>query len=125
MEAWPAPRRPVRDLRPGDHAWLGYRSAAEHQHVTGAFIRDGVRAGRLVICVQEPGFQVPATLDAADCPAGGLLRILNADQASRTNGRFDPDLLGTRLSREIRRGVRAGLAPIRVTLDLTAVLREP
>ena len=50
MVTWFA-RRPVRDLRPGDHAWLAYGSRQEQEHVIGAFIRDGLTGTDRVVYI--------------------------------------------------------------------------
>ncbi len=115
MDAWSAPRRPVRELRPGDHAWLEYESAEEHRHVVRGFVTDGLRAGRRVVCVERPGSGV---LDGVE-PVDGLLRVVEF------TGRFDPERVYSRLRQEVVRGERAGQTPVRVTLDLTWVLEEP
>jgi ABC-type transporter Mla MlaB component len=119
MDAWSV-SRPVRELRPGDHAWLEYGSAEENDYVVEAFVRAGVRARRLVICVEESGFP---GLDGAGPGAG--VRVLDLARAGFRRGRFDPELLYHALCREVREGEDAGLTPVRVTLDLSRVLREP
>jgi len=123
MDAWSAPRRPVRELRPGDHALLEYGGAEERDHVAGGFVRDGLNAGRRVVWC-EPADGGLYGIDPEPYLASGLLRLLNPEKVCRTKGGFDPDRLFARLGREIGMGERAGLTPIRMGLDLTWVLGE-
>jgi anti-anti-sigma factor len=52
MGTWFA-RRSVRDLRPGDHAWLAFADHQEQEHVAGAFVYEGLAAAEKVVYVTD------------------------------------------------------------------------
>jgi ABC-type transporter Mla MlaB component len=120
MDAWSTLRRPVRELRPGDHAWLAYRGADEHEHIAGAFVRGGLTAGHGVVCVTDgrPGAVPGVGLDVK-VHEGGRLRLVPRAEACLAEGGFDPKRLYGRLRREIRAARAAGGEQVWVTLDLS------
>src|SRR5437764_15230473 len=52
MDRWYA-LRSVGTMRPGDHAWLSYSCREEQEHVSGAFVRDGLAASDKVIYITD------------------------------------------------------------------------
>ncbi|TDD65990.1 MEDS domain-containing protein [Actinomadura rubrisoli] len=121
METLWSVRRPVRDLRPGDHAWLAYACEDEQRHVAGAFVRDGLLAREKVIYLAG---SVPAVVPGVppETPAG-LLTVLPAGEAG--GRRFDPPAVARTLAAEIARAERQGFRAIRVAADMTWALRGP
>lgn len=120
-------RRPVGDLRPGDHALLTYAGEAERRDVVGAFVRRGLNAEDKVIYLAGPGRAAGPTAvpgaDAADL--GGRLSVLALDESCRDDGLFDPHRVVGMLGAEIARAERAGYRSIRVTADLTWAVSRP
>ncbi|WP_307796613.1 MEDS domain-containing protein [Actinomadura barringtoniae] len=114
-------RRPVRELRPGDHSLLVYNCDEEQRHVIGAFVGDGLAAGDKVICLA----------DTANTPIPGLLGLhpegltVVSLQDVRRAGRFGPRAAMEALAREIKRAEETGFRDIRVTADMTWALRLP
>ncbi|MFG2001982.1 MEDS domain-containing protein [Spirillospora sp. NPDC048911] len=121
METLVSTRRPVRELRPGDHALLTFADDDEQRYVAGAFVRDGLAAGDKVIYLAEtarariPGVVVP--------PPPGRLSVVALDAL---NGRsFQPHAVIEALRDEVRRAEDEGHGTIRVTADMTWALRRP
>ncbi|WP_067452912.1 MEDS domain-containing protein [Actinomadura macra] len=117
METLWSVRRPVRDLRPGDHAWLAYANEEEQRHVAGAFVRDGLLAREKVV------YMAASVKDAVpgvppDAPAG-LLTFLPIGSP------FDPRAAAGALAAEIAQAKRRGLRAVRIAADLTSALRAP
>ncbi|MFD0688365.1 MEDS domain-containing protein [Actinomadura fibrosa] len=121
METLWSVRRPVRDLRPGDHAWLAYANEDEQRHVAGAFVRDGLLAREKVIYVAGsvkdavPGVP-PGTPDE-------LLAFLPSGPPD--GGRFDPVATARAVTDEIDRALAQGFRAIRVAAEMTWALRRP
>jgi anti-anti-sigma regulatory factor len=121
METLVSVRRPVRELRPGDHSLLVYHGDEEQRHVIGSFVGDGLAAGDKVICLAE----------TADAPVPGLLGVrppaltVVSLEDVRRSGRFGPRTAMVALAREISRAEKEGYRDIRVTADMTWALRLP
>src|SRR5437868_8450641 len=117
METLWSVHRPVRDLRPGDHAWLAYANEEEQRQVAGMFVRDGLLAREKVIylaaSVKEAIPGVPP-----DAPAG-LLTFLPIGRP------FDPRTVAGALASEIAQAQRRGLRAVRIAADLTSALHDP
>ncbi|MEV4258166.1 MEDS domain-containing protein [Spirillospora sp. NPDC049652] len=124
METLSSVRRPVRELRPGDHAWLPYSGEDEQRHVVGTFVRDGLEAAHKVIYlagsddVDVPGMNgVP--------PRPGLLTVVPLGNARRADGRFDPGTVLAALAGEIAGAEDGDFTTIRVAADMTFALDLP
>src|ERR671914_2644639 len=95
METWFA-RRPVRDLRPGDHAWLAFRDRAEQEHVIGDFVHEGLSGTDRVVYItgarpQElPGMVTRYQTDPGPFAASGQLKIISPRVACDAGGGVDP-----------------------------------
>jgi anti-anti-sigma regulatory factor len=130
METWFA-RRPVRDLRPGDHAWLAFGSRQEQEHVIGAFVRDGLHGTDRVVYItgarprELPGLLNHYRTDPGPFAATGQLRIISPRAACDAAGRFDPDRLLDAVVGEIGEASAAGYRGVRVTGDMTWAVRQP
>ncbi|GAB2850176.1 hypothetical protein GCM10022221_57050 [Actinocorallia aurea] len=121
-------RRPVRDLLPGDHAWLPYASDEEQGHVIGPWISDGLEIRDKVIYVTDAEhWQLPGLYgqDFSREIRAGLLTLIPIGEACLTKGMFDPNkLLGT-LSDEIAKAEEQEFRGIRVTAENSWVLGQP
>lgn len=123
MEPHGCVERQVRDLLPGDHAWLAYSSTAEWRHITGAFVRNGLAPGDRVIYLTDlPRAEIPGL--TAFVPRDRLVTI-PVEAAFRHDGAWDPDQMIATLGTEITEAQRAGCRTVRVVADLTAALAEP
>lgn len=130
METWFA-RRPVRDLRPGDHAWLAFRDRTEQEHVIGDFMREGLSGTDRVVYItgagprELPGMVTRYRTDPCAFTATGQLKIISPQAACDTDGRFDPDRLLGAVEAEIGKAFAAGYRGVRVTGDMTWAVRQP
>jgi anti-anti-sigma regulatory factor len=127
MDSWFA-RRPVRDMRPGEHAGLAYATREERDHIVGAFVRYGLSVAHKVIYVSDAqAGELPGLggIDPLPYLENGRLRLLGSARACLTGGVFDPDRLYGTLSSEITRAQAEGHSDIRVTLDSSWVLEQP
>jgi anti-anti-sigma regulatory factor len=130
IETWFA-RRPVRDLRPGDHAWLAFRDRAEQEHVIGDFVHEGLSGTDRVVYItgarprELPGMVTRYHTDPGPFAASGQLKIVSPRVACDAGGRFDPDRLLDAVEAEIGKAFAAGYRGVRVTGDMTWALRQP
>ncbi|GAA2597635.1 MEDS domain-containing protein [Actinomadura fulvescens] len=120
METLVSVRRPVRELRPGDHALLTFANDEEQRSVIGAFVRDGLAAGDKVIYLAETA---QARVPGRVATPPGRLSVVALDSF---NGRsFQPGAVIEALAKEIRRAEDEGYGAIRVTADMTWAVRRP
>lgn len=126
MDTW-LTHRSVRDLRPGDLAWLAFADDEEQGHIIGPFIRAGLEGEDTIIYVTDADPRELPGLAGRDMSAqvdAGRLRLISWRAAALTNGHFDADrMLGT-MSGEIERAVRAGARGVRVTAELSWAVRD-
>ncbi|HEX2315735.1 MAG TPA: MEDS domain-containing protein [Thermomonospora sp.] len=116
MESPWSVRRPVGELRPGDHAWLAFGGAEERSHVLGAFVRQGLAGEDRIIVV--------GGADCAEPPfAGDRVTVLSLDGPDAAA--LEPGRLTAALRAEIRAAVEAGYRGVRVVADLTWTLGRP
>ncbi|WP_131740389.1 MEDS domain-containing protein [Actinomadura roseirufa] len=118
METLWSVRRPVRDLRPGDHAWLAYSGEDEQRHIAGAFVRDGLLAHDKVVYLTGSARDAVPGL-TPDLPAH-LLTVLAAEPPG--GERLDPRAAAAMLAAELTRARRAGFRAVRLAADLTWAL---
>jgi hypothetical protein len=126
MDTW-LTHRSVRDLRPGDLAWLAFADEEEQGHIIGPFIGAGLAGEDTVIYVTDTA---PARLPGAghfgaDWPAQverGRLRLIPRQTALRA-GRFDSTRLLTALQAEIADAAAAGARGVRVTAEMSWAVR--
>jgi anti-anti-sigma regulatory factor len=128
MDTW-LTHRPVRDLRPGDLAWLAFADAEEQGHIIGPFIHGGLAGEDTVIYVTDAGpTRLPGAghLGAAwpEHAARGRLRLVPWRRAAvRQDGGFDSTRLLTTLQAEIAAAAEAGARGVRVTAELSWAVR--
>lgn len=131
METWFA-ERPVGEMRPGDHAWLAFANAEEHEQVIGTFVFDGLSTAEKVVYVTDVGAPAPPSplvrcgVDLDGFTDSGQLRIVTPERSCLSRrGHFDPGRLMTTLDREIAVAFDQGFRAVRITADMTWALREP
>ncbi|HEX6473056.1 MAG TPA: MEDS domain-containing protein [Streptosporangiaceae bacterium] len=129
METWFA-RRPVRDMRPGDHAWLAFGCRQERDIVVGAFVHEGLSAADRVVYLTGDPRELPGMLtrhrtDPTPYAANGQLKVIPPAATCDTDGRFDPDRLLDAVQTEIDEAFIAGYRGVRVTGDMTWAVRQP
>jgi anti-anti-sigma regulatory factor len=126
MDAW-LTHRSVRDLRPGDLAWLAFADQEEQGHVIGPFVGGGLDGEDTVIYVTDAGpGQLPGLAGATltEHVERGRLRLLPWRRAALDAGHFDSArMLGT-LQTEIARAVGAGARGVRVTAEMSWAVRD-
>jgi anti-anti-sigma regulatory factor len=126
MDTWLV-HRSVRDLRPGDLAWLAFADEEEQGHIVGPFIRSGLAGEDTVVYVTDaepwclPGL---SGLDVLGHVESRRLRVIPWREAALTDGHFDSArMLGT-LSGEIERAAGAGARGVRVTAEMSWAVRD-
>jgi anti-anti-sigma regulatory factor len=126
MDTWLI-HRSVRDLRPGDLAWLAFADEEEQGHIIGPFIRGGLDGADAVIYVTDarpwelPGLSGQDLLGHVE---SGRLRLIPWRDAALTDGHFDSArMLGT-LSGEIAGAAAAGARGVRVTAEMSWAVRD-
>ncbi|MWK36422.1 STAS domain-containing protein [Actinomadura sp. J1-007] len=113
--------RPVRDLRPGDHAWLAYANEEERRHVMAGFVRDGLRSGEKVVYLADPDAGADAVPGLPCEHADGLLSVVPFDRG----GGAGPEAALEALAAEAARAGPERYRAVRVTADLTWAVRRP
>nr|WP_241682999.1 MEDS domain-containing protein [Actinomadura sp. J1-007] len=104
-------KRPVSDVRPGDHGWLAYAGPGERDRVIGTFVRDGLHTNEKVVYVTDaPAEGLPGLcrLDLDGPRRSGQLRVLPAGPRAWTGaGGSSPRCCSTRWAgRSTRRSAR-------------------
>jgi ABC-type transporter Mla MlaB component len=127
MDTW-LTHRSVRDLRPGDLAWLAFADEEEQGHIIGSFLDGGLAGDDTVIYVTDaaPGRLPGAEQLGAAWPehaARGRLRLLPWQRAALRDGGFDSTRLLTTLQAEITDAANAGARGIRVTAEMSWAVR--
>jgi hypothetical protein len=89
-------RRPVGELRPGDHAWLAFADEDERGHVVGPFVGTGLACGDRIVMVGGPPGAVP----------GGGDRVTVVPLAESPSGDVDPQGPARALAAEIAEAER-------------------
>ncbi|MFI0447208.1 MEDS domain-containing protein [Actinomadura sp. 6N118] len=133
MDSWfPAARRSVNAIRPGDHAWLAFSGEEERAHIIGDFVYDGLATEEKVVYVTDAppdrlpgvrprhGFELCAFADTRQ------LRVIPRERACLGGrGRFDPDRMLRTLEREVDEAFDQGFRAVRLTTDFSWVINEP
>jgi PAS domain S-box-containing protein len=122
--------RNIEDLVPGDHlCWL-YASAEEHRALLAPFLRLGLERNEKVVYIVDEhnaelvlGYLRDAGLEVEAYLSKGQLNILTVADAYVREGSFDPDRMIAFLRSETERAVREGYMALRVTGEMSWVLR--
>ncbi|WP_395103367.1 MEDS domain-containing protein [Actinomadura sp. SCN-SB] len=125
-------KRPVKDVRPGDHAWLAYSGAEERDLVIGGFVGEGLDTGEKIVYVTEAG---PETLPGIATRTGAELRTFLGSRQLRVighrdacldgHGRFVPEKMAETIDRESGEAFGQGFRAVRITTDHSWLLRGP
>lgn len=128
-------KRPVSDVRPGDHGWLAYTGAEERDRVIGTFVREGLRHNEKVVYVTDapahrlPGLDRPLDghrIDVRSYTRIGQLRVISrADACLDRRGAFEPAMLADTLGRELGGAFAEGFRAVRLTTDHSWALSGP
>lgn len=124
-------KRKITDLQPGEHLCCMYETEEEHKALVTSFLRRGLEqldekvlyitdthtAQAIQNYLREEGLKVEPYL------AKGQLKMLRADDAYLRGGVFDPDAMTALLRSEMERGLAEGYPALRVTGEMSWVLR--
>jgi anti-anti-sigma regulatory factor len=125
VEAW-LTHRSVRDLRPGDLAWLAFANEEEQGHIIGPFVRGGLDGEDTVIYVTDAASgQLPglAGTGPAEHVKHGRLRLIPWRKVLH-EGHFESARMLATLQAEIACAVGAGARGVRVTADMSWAVRD-
>jgi PAS domain S-box-containing protein len=118
------------ELKPGDHLCILYETEQEHQELLTAYIRDGLERNQKVVYIVDSHtaevileYLDKTGLRTAEYLASGQLSILTAEDSYLREGRFDPGAMIDLLRREEDQALKEGYAAMRVTGEMTWVLR--
>ena len=130
MNPW-LTQRAVRDLRPGDLAWLAFADDEEQGVIIGPFVGGGLDGEDTVVYVTDAG---PGELPGLAGHAGhaglaehadrGRLRLLPWRRAAMRGGHFDPGRMLATLRAEVDRAVAAGARAVRITAEMSWAVRD-
>jgi anti-anti-sigma regulatory factor len=125
-------KRPVSEVRPGDHGWLAYSSSEERNQIIEPFIREGLETGEKVVYVTDtpadrlPGLGVRYGVDVqAHLTSGGLRVITRRDACLDRNGDFEPAKMADTIGREVGAAFGQGFRAVRLTTDYSWLLGRP
>ncbi len=120
----------VSGLKPGDHLCVLYETEQEHQELLTAYIRDGLERNQKVIYIVDSHtaevileYLNKTGLRTTDFLASGQFSILTAEDSYLLDGSFDPGAMIDLLRREEDQALKEGYAAMRVTGEMTWVLR--
>ncbi|MFC9969824.1 MEDS domain-containing protein [Spirillospora sp. NPDC127200] len=121
---WLFAKRPVSEVRPGDHAWLAYSGPEERDRVIGTFVTEALRSEEKVVYVTDepaerlPGLGPRTRLDLCALTERRQLRVLSHEHACLDGrGRFDPDRMLRTWEREVAQAFDEGFRAVRLTTD--------
>ncbi len=122
--------RTVWDLNPSDHLCCIYETEAEHRALLTNFLRDGLERNDLVLYIADAhtaetviGYLQDDGIAVADYLARGQFKLLTVTDTYLQDGVFDPDKMIALLERETAHALALGYAALRVTGEMTWVLR--
>jgi PAS domain S-box-containing protein len=122
----------IASLAPGDHLCCLYDTEEEHRAVLTPFMRQGLECGEKVLYIVDArsaetvlGYLRVDGLSVESYVDRGQLIFLTADDAYTSEGVFDPDGMIAMLRTETERALTEGYAALRVTGEMSWVLRGP
>ncbi len=123
-------RRTIANLQPGEHVCYIYETEKEHKALLTPFLRQGLERGEKVVYIadthtaktiqdylRDDGLKVKPYLTT------GQLSIRGASEVYTRGGVFDPDAMIALLRAEIERALSEGHSALRVTGEMSWVLR--
>ena len=120
----------VSGIEPGDHLCILYETEQQHQELLTSFIRSGLEQGQKVVYIVDSHtadvileYLAKVGVETAGYMDSGQLSILNVEGSYLREGSFDPDAMIDLLRREERLALEEGYSALRVTGEMTWVLR--
>ena len=120
------------DLRPGDHACLFYETEEEKRNIIAPFLCRGLKQGEKVICIVNGDNAEPILdhlraegINVKAYSEQGQLSILKESDAYTRKGFFNPEQMIAFLQEEAERALKKGYSALRITSEMTWVLRGP
>jgi len=120
----------LENLRPHDHLCLLYQSPEEWRAAAVPFISIGLKHGEKCIYVVESSttaeiraYLSEEGIDVAAAESSGQLSLLHETEAYTREGTFDPEKMIALLSLEAERAISEGYPALRVTGEMSWVLR--
>jgi anti-anti-sigma regulatory factor len=125
-------KRPVSEVRPGDHGWLAYSGPEERDRIIEPFIKEGLRTGEKVVYVTDtpadrlPGLGPAHRVDVHPHMRSGQLRVITRPEACLDrNGTFAPSKMADTIGREVGAAFDQGFRAVRLTTDYSWLLDRP
>jgi PAS domain S-box-containing protein len=120
----------VAGIEPGDHLCVLYETEQQQQELLTSFIRSGLEQGQKVLYIVDShtadvilAYLEKVGMKTAGYMDSGQLSILTLEGSYLREGSFDPDAMIGLLQREERRALEEGYSALRVTGEMTWVLR--
>lgn len=125
-------KRPVSEVRPGDHGWLAYTGPEERDRVIGPFVREGLETDEKVLYVTDvqpehlPGLHPRHRIDVRARLRSRQLRVITRQDACLDRGgAFEPAKMADTIDREVGAAFDEGFRAVRLTTDYSWLLHEP
>ncbi|MEU8802811.1 MEDS domain-containing protein [Spirillospora sp. NPDC048819] len=125
-------KRPVSDVRPGDHGWLAYSGFEERDRVIGPFVQEALRTNEKVVYVTDapaerlPGLGPRHRIDLDAYGRTGQLRVISRrDACLDRRGEFEPSMMLDTLAREVDEAFDQGFRAVRITTDYSWLVNRP
>lgn len=123
-------KRKITDLQPGEHICCIYETEMEHKALITSFLRRGLEQGQKVLYIADThtaqdiqNYLREDELEVEPYLATGQLSIRSAIDVYTPDGVFEPDTMMTRLKAETERALSEGYSALRVTGEMSWVLR--
>ncbi len=120
----------IEDLRAGDHLCCIFETEAEHRALVTPYIRGGLERNERVFYIIDArsparicSYLRESGLEPEPYRASGQLLILSAEETYLRDGSFDPETMLRRLEQATRQTVEDGFAALRITGEMTWILR--
>jgi signal transduction histidine kinase len=120
----------IEALRAGDHLCCIFETEAEHRVLVTPYIRSGLERNERVLYIIDTRSAVRIRrylqqdgIDPEPYHATGQFLILTADEIYLQSGSFDPETMLALLQQATRQAVEDGYAALRITVEMTWVLR--
>lgn len=120
----------IKELKPGDHLCCIYETEQEHRTLLTPFMKQGLDRGEKIVYIVDArsaeqilSYLREVGLDVKDYLNSGQLNVLSVDESYMLEGVFDPDGMIRLLEKETRRALDEGYSALRVTGEMSWVLR--
>jgi anti-anti-sigma factor len=123
-------KRPVTEVRPGDHGWLAYSGAEERDRVIGSFVQAGLATNEKVVYVTDtppdelPGMRMRTGAELRTLMRSRQLRVItHQDACLDGRGRFVPEKMAESIGTETGEAFDQGFRAVRITTDHSWLVR--